>query len=147
MPIDRLDSRIGPLNFHSDFSDPYVDVDREMRTVEHETINDEFVVQVLGRTPDKFTVEGVIYDNQLREADRLLGAGEVTVRTNEWQGTAVATNVDTSFRREADPETGRWVYDVTVNLVEVERFAINFPAHPDSGANAGPGEGFIEDRG
>lgn len=132
MPRERIDARIGPLKFNPDFPDPYVDIDREMRTAEHETVNDEFVVQVLGRKPDKINVEGVLYDHQVGKANELLEAGEITVRTNEWRGKAVATSVDTDFRREADPNSGWWAYDVTIDLVEVERYSSEVRSGPES---------------
>lgn len=120
MPIERTNARVGSLTFHTDFADPFVDVDQEMRTADHETINDDFVVQVLGQKPDKVTIEGIVYDKQLADADNLIEAGKVDVRTDRWSGQAVVTNVSTTFRREANSNTGRWTYDITIDLTEVE---------------------------
>lgn len=134
MPVERTSARVGPLEFHSDFADPYVDVDKEMRTADHETINDNFVVQVLGRKPDKITIEGIVYDFQLDDADQLISSGQIDVRTDRWSGTAVVTNVSTTFRREADSQTGRWAYDITIDLTEVEGMPYDVyhtPGDPD----------------
>lgn len=119
MPRDRRRASVGPLTFDDDFADPLVDVDRENNTVSHETVNDDYIIQVMGRKPPSISVEGVIYEEQLPLADMLPAEGVVEVRTERFTGMAVVEAVSTPFRRESDPGTGRWVHDITIDMLAV----------------------------
>ena len=122
MPQKRTRAIIGHFYFHQDFSDPIVDVSQEARTVTHETINGNNIVQVMGRDPPEIAIEGLAYDHQLEQLDELLSLDEIPVLTERWTGMAVVEALDTSFRREAEPETGNWVYDVNIDLLGVKDY-------------------------
>lgn len=119
MANDRRGAVVGPLTFHDDFRNPIVDVTREANTVEHETINDGYVVQFIGRKPPSITIEGVIYDAQVEAADSLIGQGPIPVKTERWTGIGIPQSVSTPFRREVDPGTGQWTYDITIDMIGV----------------------------
>jgi len=125
MPQDRAAARVGYLEFPDEFADPFVDVESRVRTSEHETISDEFYVQVLGRRPDRITVEGVIWDYLLDDADSVAKKESVTVRTERWTGVAAPERVSTSFRREAGNANGLWAYDVTIELIEIDESVVS----------------------
>lgn len=113
---------VGDLVFHEDFSDPVVDITHDARTVTHETINGDNIIQVMGRDPPDISIEGVAYDFQLEVIDELLEKDEVPMITDRWTGMVVVTSVDTSYRREAEPGTGDWVYDVNLDLLGVKDY-------------------------
>lgn len=119
MPRERITAKIGPLTFNGDFPDPIVDVKSSAQIAEHETIDGENIVQIMGESPRDISVEGVIYEDQLPIVDNLTSKGEVEVYTQRWTGMAVVDTVDTGYRREADPETGKWAYDVAIDLIGI----------------------------
>lgn len=123
---ERVDAEIGGFKFPKEFADPVVDVNRSVRTAEHELVGgtekeETFVTQVLGRDPDAITITGVVYDTSLDELDNVGTNGSEYVRTERWSGLAQATSVETNFRREKDTRTNRWLYDVIIELIEVKK--------------------------
>jgi len=123
---ENVNAEIGAFMFPGEFSDPVVDVERNYRTAEHEIVggteeDETFVTQVLGRDPDKVTINGVVYDTSLDQIDNLGTDGPVYVRTERWSGMAQPKNVQTNFRREKHTKSNRWLYDVTIELIEVQR--------------------------
>ena len=113
----RIPARIGTLNFS--FSDPAINVTTEQRTVEHETIDDQVIVQTLGRKPDRVSIEGVVRDYELDTIDRLTQTGVVELRTDRWSGDVVVKSTDTSFKR-AKSSDNSWLYDATLECLEVD---------------------------
>lgn len=121
MPRDNTDARVGDLIFAPDFSDPFVDVDKAMNTVEKEMITDEYYVQAFGRKADKISIEGVIWQTQLSSADRMAERNQVPVRTERWTGMAIPEAVSTTYRNEADGKYGAWIYDIAIDLIELQQ--------------------------
>lgn len=140
MPEDLQTTSVGELTFSTDFPVPDVDVKRTLNTKEHQTINDNNVIQVLGDDLPSISIEGVIYADQLPVADNLVGKDPVEVYTHRWSGMAVVKTVDTAFRREADPETGRWIYDLNLDLVGTKEYVD--PAQVDEDNSFGGPTGF-----
>lgn len=131
MPRERISAKVGPLEFHPDFSDPIVDISYEARTATHETINGDNIIQVMGKQPPEISIEGVIYDSQLEHADALIREEqEIPVLSERWTGMAVVETVETPYRREADPETGEWIHDINIDLLAVRDY-IGEPEEPD----------------
>lgn len=115
--MSRDPARIGLIEFR--YADPSVNVTTEQRTVEHETIDDEIVVQVLGRKPDQITITGTVADYELAFIDDLTTKGVVNIRTERWTGNVIVKSTSTDFKR-AKNEEGNWLYDATLNCIEVE---------------------------
>lgn len=127
MPPQRTRARIGDLQFHSRYPDPIVDVDTEAITVEKDTINDEIIVQHLGRRADRLTVSGIINEDQVWLFDELVQGGEVFVRTHRWTGSAIVVSATSDYTQsydavidDRDPGDSPWLYEVEIELVEVE---------------------------
>jgi len=117
MTWQRTPARIGSLFFKYD--DPDVDVRSEANTVEHETIDDEIVVQVMGRRADRITVTTVVADYETYMLDDLVKLGTTTLRTERWQGDVLVESVSSTARRQRDTE-GRWLHEAQINCIEVE---------------------------
>lgn len=112
---ERVPARILQINFKYD--DPAVNVTREQNTVEHETIDDQIVVQTLGEQAAQITVNAIVTEYETAFVDYLTAAGPVSLRTERFSGTVVVTSVDTEYRREKDAE-GSWLYDATIECLE-----------------------------
>lgn len=115
--VQRDPARIEFLEFT--YADPAVSVTTEQRTVEHETIDDQIIVQALGRKPDQVSIEGVVPNYELRTLDDLTTQGVVELRTARWEGDIIVKSVSTDFKR-AKNQNGSWLYDVTIDAVEVD---------------------------
>jgi hypothetical protein len=113
----RTPARIETLEFT--YADPAVSVTTEQRTVEHETIDDQIVVQALGRKPDQISVEGVVPTYELRTIDDLTTLGVVELRTARWSGDVIVKSTSSDFKR-AKNKMGMWLYDVTIECLEVD---------------------------
>lgn len=113
----REPARIGFLEFT--YADPAVNVDTEQRTVEHETIDESIVVQAMGRRPDSISIEGVVTEAELDTIDNLTTQGVIELRTNRWEGDIVVQSTSTTFKRAKD-KNGLWLYDVTIECLEVD---------------------------
>lgn len=113
----RDPARIGFINFT--FSDPAISVTTEQRTVEHETIDDQIVVQTLGRKADQITISGVVPAYELEEVDNLTTLGVIELRSERWTGDVVVTSTSTDFKR-AKTRNGNWLYDATIECLEVD---------------------------
>lgn len=114
---ERIPARIGTLEFT--YADPSVSVTTEQRTVEHETLDDDIVVQTMGRLPDQISVEGVVTEDELFLIDNLTESGVIELRTERWKGNIVVKSTSTDFKR-AKAEKGKWLYDATIECIEVE---------------------------
>jgi len=114
---NRDPARIGELEFT--YADPAVNVTTEQRTVEQETIDDQIVVQTLGRKPDSLSIEGVVVDYELEIIDNLTQQGVLSLRTERWSGDILVQSTSTSFKR-AKTKDGDWLYDATIEALEVE---------------------------
>lgn len=112
---ERVPARIHQINFK--YEDPGVNVTREQNTVEHETIDDQVVVQTLGEQAAQITVNAIVTEYETTFIDILTFIGPVTLRTERYSGTVVVTSVDTEYRREKDAE-GSWLYDATIECLE-----------------------------
>lgn len=104
------------------YSDPAVNVTTEQRTVEHETIDNQIVVQSMGRKPDQITVDGVVTDYEAPIIDGLTTKGVIELRTNRWDGDVIVQSTSTDFKR-AKTEAGNWLYDVTIECLEVDELS------------------------
>jgi len=113
----REAARIGFLYFT--YADPAVNVTTEQRTVEHETIDDQIVVQALGRKPDQITIDGTVVDYELDIVDDLTTSGVVELRTERWTGDVIVKSTSTDFKR-AKTKYGNWLYDVNIKCIEVD---------------------------
>lgn len=115
--MSRDPARIGVLSFR--YADPAVSVTTEQRTVEHKTIDEDIVVQALGRKPDQIEISGTVVDYELPIIDNLTKQGVINIRTERWTGNVVIKSTSTDFKR-AKTKNGNWLYDVTLNCLEVE---------------------------
>lgn len=136
MPPDRTRARIGPMEFAARYGDPDVDVRSESNTVEKNTVDDNIFVQVIGRRADRITVDGIILEDNIEDLDKLIGAGEVSVRTHRWSGVAVVLETSSTYTHSYDiapPEEveSEWLYNVTIDLIEVDEIPSH--AHEFSG--------------
>mgnify|MGYP000403218176 CR=1 FL=1 len=113
----RQPARIGELEFT--YADPAVNVTTEQSTVEHETIDDQIVVQALGRKPDQVLIEGNVIDSELQIVDELTRIGIVELRTERWTGEVIVKSTETNFER-ARTKTGNWLYSFTLTCLEVD---------------------------
>lgn len=113
----RTPARIAQLEFT--YADPAVDVTTEQRTVEHETVDDQIVVQTLGRKPDQIQIDGVVPAYELDEIDALTTVGVTSLRTQRWEGDVIIKSTNTNFKR-ARAKTGDWLYDVSITCIEVD---------------------------
>lgn len=144
-----MDARIGPLYFKKlttshNYTDPDVDVRTEAQTVEHQTINDDTVVQHFGKKPDNITIKGVMPESKaLTQLDYLVGKGKVTLRTERWQGQVVVTNTKTNNRRARGPD-GNWLVDFSIDCTEVSENYYSATPVGDEQAGRLSGEGAIE---
>lgn len=127
MPSSRIRARIGPLEFQTRFADPVVDVDTESNTVEKQTLNDEIIIQKLGRNADRVHIEGIVTEDQLDDLDELVALEEVGVRTQRWSGLAVVTAASSDYTQSYDMTyddndfANEWLYEVRIDLLEVLR--------------------------
>jgi hypothetical protein len=112
---ERVPARAGLLYFK--YEDPSVDVTTEQRTAEHETIDDNIVIQALGRRADQITVNAIVASFETPLVDQLTRSGVITLRTERWSGDVIVTSTDTSFRRELD-KNDAWLYDATIECIE-----------------------------
>jgi hypothetical protein len=117
MTLNRTPARIGTLYFK--YEDPAVDVTAEARTVEQETIDDDIVVQSLGRRADMVTIEAIVADYECEILDDLTKQGPVSLRTERWKGDVLVRSTDTSFMRAKDDE-GAWLHEATIECIEVD---------------------------
>lgn len=115
---ERTPARIGTVDFK--FDDPAVSVTAESNIVEQETINDKVVVQKIGTLADQISIEGVVTEAQAKKLDRITEVPVVNIRTQRWSGDVQVESVDSSYRREVDREQN-WLYDVTIEALEVNR--------------------------
>jgi hypothetical protein len=116
MPFNRTPARIGTLYFK--YEDPAVDVTTEARTVEQETIDDDIVVQSLGRRADMITINAIVASYEAEILDDLTKQGVISLRTERWRGDVIVRNTDTSFMRAKDDE-GSWLHEATIECIEV----------------------------
>lgn len=131
MPFRRAAARIGTLFFK--YEDPDVSVSTEARTVEQEALDDEIVVQRLGRRPDEITIDAVVSEEESYIVDDLTSLGRLLLRTERWQGFVVVTSTDTSYMRAIDGD-GEWLHEATINCLEVSEMS-------PTGGGSIPGEG------
>lgn len=115
--MSRIPARIGILFFR--YADPAVNVTTEQRTVEHKTIDEDIVVQALGRKPDQITISGKVADYELTIIDDLTKQGVVNFRSERWSGNVIVKSTSTDFIRAKNQE-GAWLYDVSIKCIEVE---------------------------
>lgn len=117
MTNNHVPARIGQLFFKYD--DPDVSVDTEQQTVEHDTIDDNLVVQSLGRVPDQITVETHVATYETDIIDDLTKQGIVSLRTTEWKGDVIvrSTTRDPELGIDADQES---IYRTTIECIEVD---------------------------
>jgi len=122
--VGEVDAKIGPIEFHDEFSDPTVDISHERETADHEIVSGhtvyrergtEFVVQALGRRPPEISITGWLTEEQLDEADKLVTADVVNVRTARYVGTAVPRSVDIPYSRVWH-DTHNWIFEVDFEL-------------------------------
>lgn len=118
MAFDITPARIGQLYFKYEWPD--VTVTPESNTVEHETIDDNIVVQQLGRRPDQITVDTTVADFELQYLDSLTELGVLSLRTERWSGDVIVQSVTTTPMNAIDDD-GNWLYEATINCLEVER--------------------------
>lgn len=116
-PERRIPARIGALEFT--YEDPAVNITTEQRTVEHETLDNDIVVQTLGRKPDQISIDGTVTESELFVVDNLVRNGVLQLRTERWKGKIIVKSASTDFRRAKSKE-GQWLYDATIECVEVE---------------------------
>jgi len=122
--MTRQPARLGPMVFI--YSDPAVDVTSEQRTIEHETIDKDVVVQTIGRKPDQIEITGVVPDYDLDVADTFTQLGVIELRSERWNGDVIVKSVNTTFKRakahvenEDGPNDSAWLYDITITCIEV----------------------------
>lgn len=120
MAFERTPARIAQLYFK--YSDPNVSVGAEANTVEHETIDDTIVVQQLGRRAERITVDGVVAEPEAGFIDLLPTFGIVSLRTERWSGDVIVRSTNSDPMQAVDND-GEWLYDVTIECIEVEEGA------------------------
>lgn len=140
--MTRDPARIGTLEFI--YADPAVNVTTEQRTVEHETIDDSIVIQTMGRKPDQLSIEGVVQDIELDIIDDLTTLGVIELRSERWQGDVVVKSTSTDFKR-AKTDTGNWLYDVSIECIEVDERTI-FDDLVEKGLLSESAGEYLEDR-
>lgn len=118
--MTRKPARISNIWFT--YSDPGVDVSTEQRTVEHETIDNQTVVQVIGRKPDQVTVNADVPSRELPLIDKLTTAGVIELRTERWSGDVIVKSTSTNFQRAKNHE-GQWLYEATIECLEVDELS------------------------
>lgn len=126
MPEPQIKGNIGNglVEFKDDFSQPTVTVEFGKLTKTHDTIGKKSITQVFGEKADQIRVEGVITNSQIEDAYKLKEKKDVKVRLEEWSGTAVVQDgLSIIPRREVwnGPDGKYWLYDITIELVEVTR--------------------------
>jgi hypothetical protein len=136
MTVNRTPARIGTLYFK--YEDPAVDVTAEARTVEQETVDDDIVVQSLGRRADMVTIEAIVADYECDVLDDLTKQGPVSLRTERWKGDVLVRSTDTSFMRAKDDE-GAWLHEATIECIEVDERG--FSTFNESTSDFQPGDG------
>jgi hypothetical protein len=132
----RTPASIGTLRFR--YSDPSVSVSTELKTKEFETIDDEIVIQALGRRAKEYTVNAVVSTTEATVIDNLPQMGEVTLTTDR-TGTVkvLVMSTNTTFRREKDVD-GFWLHDATINCMEAGEPTTLEPREDDPGPDFGP---------
>jgi hypothetical protein len=128
----RIPARIGSVEFT--YGDPSVSVDTEQETVEHETIDEQIIIQTIGEKADSITIEGVVPDWELPIIDNLVGLDVVELRTQRWTGDVIVQSTATSFNRARNIH-GSWLYDATIECLEVDEYSLTPDIPPGQGEN------------
>lgn len=139
---DITPARIG--QFYFKYDQPDVDVTAEANTTEQETIDDNIIVQRLGRRADQITVRTTVADWELKYVDNLVKLNELSLRTERWVGDVVVQSVSTNPMNAVD-DTGSWLYEITINCLETGEYegsdelvaASEFPETPSDVGTGG----------
>lgn len=145
---DRMTARVGDLEFTDRYGDPTVDVTTQANSVEHDVLNDEIIVQYMGRRADRVSIDGIIYEDDVQTLDTLVDDGEVSVRTQRWSGTGIVEQTRATYTHSYDiaPESdvrSEWLYEVTIDLVEVEEIPVGTPVGGGTPTSGNDDEPFV----
>lgn len=102
---------------------PYVDTGSDSRTVEHEPIGEETVVQHMGASAQEITLQGHCYRDEANDIDNLTENGLIRLLCDRWQGIAIVTKTETNATGNgggARSGVENRIYDYRITCVEVD---------------------------
>lgn len=121
-PTVRIETPQGE-SVELEYEYPMIDTSSDSRTVEHEPIGGETVVQHLGANAQTLTFRGGAYLDEANFLDGLPEQGVVSIRSHRWSGDAVVDSVSTSATGEGGGEragVANRVYEYTLDLIEID---------------------------
>ncbi len=117
MSQGRDPTRLGSLNFT--YEQPDISVDTSARTTKHNLIDDDVVVQKIGREPDTVNISGVCTRSEAKQIDQFVDLNtSITLRSERWSGDVIVTDTATDPMKAKD-SNGNWLYDCQITCMEV----------------------------
>jgi len=117
MSQNRDPARLGSINFS--YEQPDISVDTSARTAKHNLIDDDVVVQRIGRDPDTISIAGVCTLSETEKIDNLVKDGKViSLRSNRRSCDVIVTDTATDPLNAKDSD-GNWLYDFQITCMEV----------------------------
>lgn len=110
-----------PIEFEYQY--PYVDTSSDSRTVEHEPIGEETVVQHMGSSAQQITIQGHCYRDEANRIDALTENGLVQILCDRWQGLAIVKKTETTATGNGGGErsgVSNRLYDYRLVVLEVD---------------------------
>jgi hypothetical protein len=112
----RMDIKLGDWEPPDNFKYPHLEPDGGIRTVEHDVLAEETVVQEIGENAERFTLRGHGYATDLYRL-RQMRSEIVTIQHPVYWGDVLVENVSGSH--DSSWDEGGWTYTYTVQLIGV----------------------------
>jgi hypothetical protein len=116
----RPSFKLGRFKPDNNYDQPHLEPNGDVRTKEHEVLDDISVIQELGENAERFTLRGEAYEYEIEtlremkgekvEIRHIIYSGDVLIKGVRAQSTSSWENIG-DYRR--------WVYTYTVDLIEV----------------------------
>lgn len=117
----RPSVRLGNWTPPSQYNQPQLEPDGDIRTKEHKVLADATVVQGIGENAETFTLRGDAFADDISELRDMKGE-ELQIRHSVHSGKVLVNRVSASSTGEYEVEDGirKWVYNYTVGLTKVQ---------------------------
>jgi len=117
---------VGRLSLRDRYQHPPVDISIKSKNDEHGLLSPEgtqsrpFNLDSKGSEPDRLTINAVVPESDLSEADELGRNGRVAFDVGEphW-GTGIVKTVSTTDRNEYDDVIGEWIHNCKIELISI----------------------------
>lgn len=122
MADDRPSVSIGGIEF--DYTQPDVSVDRGARTVEHELLSGDTVIQHMGTDPPEISMQGVCTRQETSNIDELPELGTIELVSPRWSGQVIVVQTETTpmGAKQFEDEGGHreWLHDFRINCFGID---------------------------